>query len=315
MINHISKSTGIILVFVIFSSSCEFGDMMKDQFSILIELRKEFGGNWTNKLSNDCVTLEIVNSPRILNNPDSLDFYAAIIGRKISDKVENFKSCLELEIVDKTSAGIAYSSTSSTYSYNLELIKLFDDKPAIDVPNYLKASYAALSAARGDIDNAMYYREFLDSIRFKQDYIDLADALLAKQTGKKVDIDQFIADLNNQSDPQILHLLVESFKLLDEKEKAIELIKLSLSKDPENTHQAMMNGNYLFGNEAFEEASELFGHVIKQDPENLRAWHSRAWSKFKMGKEKEGCEDINQMYVIKPEVNMPDSTKLICQII
>lgn len=314
MINHISKSTLVILFLALFCTSCEFGGLIKDQFSLLIDLRKEFGGEWTNQLSSDCFKFEIVNSPRILNNPDSLDYYGAIIGRKITEKVDNFKPWLSLEIVDKTSVGVAYSSNSSTYRYNLELMKLFDDKPVIDLPNYITASYAAIYASAGNLEDAQYFKDILDSIAFKKDYIDLVDLLIDKQNGEKIDVDRFIANRSDKADSELLHLLVESYKMMDEPEKTAELIELALSKDPDNIYYLMMNGNYFYYRDAFEEASLLFSKIISKDPENLRAWHSRAWSKFKMGKEAEGCEDISQMYVIKPEVNMPDSTKLICEI-
>ena len=312
MINQILKSVLLIISSTLLFCSCEVGGIIKDQLSMIMDIRKGFGGEWEIKLSQECFTVEITNSPRLLNNPDSMNYYGAMIGRQVINKMENPQPCMRLIVKSEKKLGMAFKSNSSEYVYNLRLIRLFENKPIAEHPKYITAAFAALSAVDGDIDYAIEKRRKLDSIKFEKDYINLIDLLIAKYKGETVNIDSFLANLPDKSDSEIFHLAVESFKIIGEKETTFKLIKQAFAKDPGNSAYMMMNGNYCYQYKAYSEAASLFGSVIEQEPENLRAWHSRAWAKFKMGKKSEGCDDINQMYVIKPKVNMPDSTKVIC---
>ncbi|MEL6562095.1 MAG: hypothetical protein AAFQ94_28170 [Bacteroidota bacterium] len=288
--------------------------MMKDQLALLNNFNKEFGGQWTMQVGGNHYEIEAVNSPRILGNPDSINLYVAVISTRITKEIPNFKPWLVLNVTKETKAGLLTSSTSVEYTFNLDYIKLFEDKPLKELSSYVIAGIAVIKALDEDPDSATILKMSLDSLGFRKDYLELIDFVIRKEKGLVTDIGQFAANLSGEEKNKILHVGAISYMIKSDLVSALKFIRPASIQDPKNTYYQMKYGEYCFREKVYTEAASLFTNVIKQDPENLRAWHSRAWSNFKMGKEAEGCEDINQMYVIKPEVNMPDSTKVICQI-
>lgn len=247
------------------------------------DIKKDFGGEWTIQLSVGCYTLEVVNSSRILNNPDSIAHYITSIGREITQKVPNFKPCLKVNVTAETKAGLVTSSSSTEYTYSLDLIKLFLDKPLGEQPNYMLAGIAARNAINGDFNSALKLKQVLDSIGFKKDYIDFIDFVIAREKGLVTNIDQFVANLTDKEETGVLHLGAASFNMKSDLISTLKFIRYASVKNPENTYFLMKYGTICFNKKVYTEAASLFSSVIEQEPENLRALHSRAWANFKMG--------------------------------
>lgn len=304
----------LLLSVVALIATCEMAGEMKEQLSFLMEIRKQFGGNWSGSYAvGECYNLEITNSPRISNNPDSLEFYATIIGRAITaNEFGSNYACMNLQIVNEKKVAIVSSSSSTNHSYDLQMIKRFNDR---SIPDYLiiqKAIYAMNSAEKGEVEEAKKWYGRIEEHQ-ENPFVKLALASIEAARDNQVEAYQLIEKISQSLDDDQLCFYIGGFFIRnDQPENALEYFHLATQLNGKNPEHWLNLGELYWIDDQPDSSIYFISKAINADSTFLKAYYRRAQLHLELEKNGKACDDINYILQMEPKAPLPDSIKSIC---
>ena len=309
------KSKVFVLIFSLGAliTACEMAGQMKEQLSFLMETRKQFGGNWSGYYSpGGCYSIEITNSPRINNNPDSLDYYATIIGRAITGDFGSNYTCMNLQIVNEKKVAIVTKSSSTNHSYDLQLIKRFRERSIEDYMVIKKAIYAMNHAEEGQIEEATKWYGRVEEHQ-ESPFVKLALASIEEARNNQAEAYQIVEQISQSlNDDQLSFYIGGFFIRNDQPEKALKYFHLSTQLNPENPDHWLNLGELYWIDDQSDSSIYFINNAVEADSTFLKAYYRRAQLNFKLGKKGKACDDINYILQVDPGASLPDSIKIIC---
>ncbi|MEM9338030.1 MAG: hypothetical protein AAGA66_04830 [Bacteroidota bacterium] len=276
---------------------------------------QKYGGEWTGSALNDCYELEITNSKVLNPKTDSLDYYAALIGRAFIDSLNYGFECIQFELVNEKSIGIASTSNSISATFDLNLIRKFKDK---DIEEYLiirKAYYSIRNSYRGNVSEAQSWIENLSTKQLEHPFVILAKAEILRTKGSADESLELINSIssNYPYEPQ-LHKYISFYYSKDNNvEKALEHGRIAYELAPSNAEfLSNMVGIYQ-ETKQWDSVYQFTSKLIEMDSNNLNAYYTRAYAAFQIDLTDTGCNDLATIFRRDPTIVFADSMSNYCK--
>jgi|GEM_PF-4652005 len=309
------RITKWFLISLLLILSCQHAKEISAQLSFMSSLREIYGGEWNGSALNDCYELEIKNSEILKPESDSLVYYSTLIGRAFVDSLDYNFSCLTLKLVNEDKIFIASKSKSKEFTFDLNLIRRFKKK---DLKEYLvirKAYYAIRNVYQDDIVEARSWIEDINENEGENPYIKLAEAHILRSEGdlnkSRAMIDSLSStNLNDAELHKYFGLYYSEDKLYD---LALEQLHISLKEDDSNLDYLGNVGgmHHKLGN--WDSLSYYTSKMLKIDSTDINALYSRAYSSFQLNQTEKGCDDIQTILKLQPQLNLADSIMNYCK--
>ena len=302
----------LFTLLLLFQLGCKSTEPVKEDLSFLLKIKNDLGGVWAQEESMECFGVSITDSKRVLAHKDSIDYYATLVGRGIINAYGAVCPCMKLEIKDSKKS----NENSYTMSYSLSLIERFMDK---DIEEFLlikEALDVAELAKHNKLEEALHWYNSLSKKQLEHSFVRLANVYILHESGNKRTAEKELIELVDWSeeDDMLYKYIGVYYYDIGEIDHAITFFKKAFAIDKSN-HEHLHHLAYMYYTKHHYDSSAIYyTQVIEENPEDVKAYFTRAYCYFKLDQTEAGCADIHKLLSVAPELSLPDSISKMCSV-
>lgn len=305
----------LILLAITILQGCDMADNLSRQLRFLVKLSNTYGGEWVGGQEEGCYRIEIKNSERLIDNPDSIEYHGTLIARTYLDSFGYQYPCLLLRIKDETGGmGISTSTTESHY-FDFGKINEFKDRPLREYLTISRSLDIIRAYNSGNAEEANTIFKSISPADSSNAFVLLARAFQARYDNQPEKAISYLDKTGEayKKDAPLAKYIGIYYSQVEEYEKAIEYLSSAYNLKPERAENAKNLADLYLGVEEFDSAVYFYTKAIASDSAYINAYFGRALSHFRKGGETaSGCADLEEVKRLAPEANLPDSLNVMC---